>query len=181
MQERKPEPGAQGALGSPQAVPGAVTFTSGTGAGGAASSLEANKDIVRRYQSAFLAGRVAELDELIAPDYVDHVQYPGHKSDKEGLEEMAAGTKSAFSGERYEQQEFFAEGDRVIQRWRMRAKHTGPEAFLGVEPTGKEVTFTGIDIFRIADGKIVEHWSEMDLLGPLQQLGAQTIPGTGPT
>lgn len=180
MQERKAQPGTRG---SAQAVPGAVTFTSGKGTegkatDGAASQLEANKEIVRRYQRAFLAGQLDELEALIAPDYVDHMEYPGQNTGREGLLEMAAGTNSAFSGERYEEEEYFAEGDRVIERWRMRAKHTGPRAFLGVAPAGKEVTFTGIDIFRLADGKIVEHWSEMDLLGPLQQLGARTLPGT---
>jgi len=68
-----------------------------------------------------------------------------------------------------------AEGDKVVARLRISGTHQGE--FLGIAPTGKQVTFTGIDILRIAEGKVMEHWGNVDELGMLQQLGA--IPESG--
>jgi predicted ester cyclase len=70
-----------------------------------------------------------------------------------------------------------AEGDMVAIHDTYRAKHKGE--FQGVPPTGKEATFTGIDIYRIVDGKIVEQWVEVDMLGLMQQLGFLPTPGHG--
>jgi predicted ester cyclase len=61
-----------------------------------------------------------------------------------------------------------AEGDKVVAHDTYRLEHVGEIA--GIPPTGRELTATGIDIYRIADGKIVEQWYEMDLTGMLQQL-----------
>lgn len=73
------------------------------------------------------------------------------------------------------EQEVIAEGDKVVDRWTMRATHTGP--FMNMPPTGKQVTFTGMDIARVENGKIVEYWHQQDGLGLLQQLGV--IPSMG--
>ena len=70
---------------------------------------------------------------------------------------------------------FAAEGEKVVLRFTFRGTHQGE--FLGVAPTGKRVTMAGIDIFRIADGKIVELWGQEDVLGMMQQLGAIPEPG----
>jgi len=66
-----------------------------------------------------------------------------------------------------------AEGDKVVARWTSFGTHNGD--FMGISPTGKQVTTSGITIFRLQDGKIVEEWSESDMLGMLQQVGA--LPG----
>jgi predicted ester cyclase len=67
-------------------------------------------------------------------------------------------------------EDLIAEGDKVVERWTLTQTHTG-EPFMGASASGKRVQVTGISIYRIADGKIVEHWANMDLLGMLQQLG----------
>jgi steroid delta-isomerase-like uncharacterized protein len=68
-----------------------------------------------------------------------------------------------------------AEGDRVVARWSATGTQTGP--FMGMPPSGKVATNSGITIFRISGGRIVEEWSESDMLGLLQQVGALPSPG----
>jgi steroid delta-isomerase-like uncharacterized protein len=70
---------------------------------------------------------------------------------------------------------FAAEGDKVVLRFTFRGTHQGE--FMGIAPTGKQVIMPGIDIFRIADGKLVELWNQEDMLGMMQQLGAIPEPG----
>jgi predicted ester cyclase len=70
-----------------------------------------------------------------------------------------------------------AEGDKVASRVTLSATHQGE--FQGIPPTGKQVTQTGIDLLRIAGGKVVERWGEFDNLGLLQQLGVLPPPGPG--
>ena len=67
-------------------------------------------------------------------------------------------------------EDLFAEGDKVVERWSMSTTHTG-EPFLGAPASGRRAQVTGIRIYRIADGKIVEHWANMDFLDVLQQFG----------
>jgi predicted ester cyclase len=67
-----------------------------------------------------------------------------------------------------------AEGDRVVTRWTARATHTGP--FQGMPPTGRQVRMAATDVDRIANGKVVECWSQMDDLSLMQQLGV--VPTT---
>jgi predicted ester cyclase len=71
-----------------------------------------------------------------------------------------------------------AEGDKVMERWTQTMTHTGVSIFGAPAGTGKKVKTTGISLYRIANGKIVEHWAEMDSLGVLQQLGLMPSPGS---
>ena len=77
--------------------------------------------------------------------------------------------RAAFPDVHYTVEDQIAEGDKVVVRYRFRGTHLG--AFQGMPPTGKQVTYTGILIYRIVDGKIAEQWTEFDLLGFLRQLG----------
>ena len=70
--------------------------------------------------------------------------------------------------------DLFAEGDRVVFRVTIRGTHQG--AFMGAAPTGKQITATAVDIARLADGRIVEHWGQMDTLDLMQQLGLIPAP-----
>jgi predicted ester cyclase len=69
------------------------------------------------------------------------------------------------------------EGDKVLVRWRSTGTHEGE--LMGIPPTGRRVTMTGFDLFRIEGGKIAEMWQEADRLGLLQQLGVILPPGQG--
>ncbi len=83
----------------------------------------------------------------------------------------------AFPDSQLPVEDQIAEGDKVVTRWTCRATHTGE--FQGMPPTGKYTTMTGTTIFRIANGKLVEGWTNADMLGLLQQLGAIPAPEQG--
>jgi predicted ester cyclase len=84
------------------------------------------------------------------------------------------GFRAAFDGFRAEIRDQIADGDKVVTRKLFRGTHTG--SFQGIEATGAEVAIHVIDIVRVADGRIVEHWNVVDRLGLLIQLGALPVP-----
>ena len=88
----------------------------------------------------------------------------------ESLKRGAAGLRSAFTDVHDQVQDQFAEGEKVVTRFAGGGVHRG--VFMGVAPTGKTVTWTGISIDRFEAGKIVERWTEINVLGVLQQIGA---------
>lgn len=86
-------------------------------------------------------------------------------------------TLAVFPDLHVEANDLIAEGDRVVERWTQTMTHTGAPFFIGNLPaSGRRITTTGISIYRIADGKIVEHWANMDFFGVLQQVGAFPTP-----
>ena len=93
----------------------------------------------------------------------------------EGYKQFFAMTHSAFPDFHSTLEDMFAEGDKVVQRFTARGTHKGE--FMGIPPTGKQVTITGIAIHRITGGKIVEDWVNMDMLGMMVQLGVVPPPG----
>jgi len=125
-------------------------------------------------------GRLELADELYAPGYVDHaVRGPEPQTvlGPEGIKAAVRAFRAAFPDLAYTVEETMAERDLVMARFSARGTHTGA-AFLGVEPTGREVAYTGTDINRIVDGRIVESWVHYDALGLLEQLGlVPEIPG----
>ncbi len=137
-------------------------------------STEDNKALVRRFYGEGVHNP-AIFDELLASTYVLH--FPGSPpiSGIEQAKQLMVAYTSGFPDLRLTTEHMFAEGDKVAIRNTWRGTHQG--AFQGLPPTGKYVTFTGTDIFRVVDGKIVEQWADLDGLGLMQQLGA--IPTTG--
>jgi len=132
---------------------------------------EANKQLIRRFYQAIDGGDPAILDQFIARDYDDHSPpFPDLPPGSAGSREAFHRALAAFSDFRHEVIDQIAEGDRVVTRMTASGRHTGD--FLGIPATGKEVTMTGIAVHRIVDGKIAEHWSEVDGFGLFQQLGA---------
>src|SRR5438270_57200 len=79
---------------------------------------------------------------------------------REGLKQMAAAFQAAFTESHTTLDDLVAEGDKLACRWSVRARHTGE--FMGIPATGKEVTYSGTEIDRIAGGKFVERWSHQD-------------------
>src|SRR5437588_2641681 len=139
-------------------------------------STEANKASVRRfYDEVFNKKNRAAIDEFIAPNQVDHAAPPGTPGGLAGARQTVAMYLTAFPDLHFTVEDIIAEGDRVVARLTVRGTQKG--AFMGIPPTGKQVTSTAIDINRIADGKSVEHWLNMDMLGLLQQLGVIPAPG----
>jgi steroid delta-isomerase-like uncharacterized protein len=139
----------------------------------AEATIAANKRIARLVlEEMWGKGRVELADQLYAPDWVDHVgtgPEPSEVKGAEGIKEAVITFRAAFPDLAYTVHEVVAEGDLVVARFAARGTHRGP--FLGVAPTGREVTYAGLDMNRVRDGRIVESWVHYDALGLLQQLG----------
>src|SRR6266851_2369326 len=143
-----------------------------------AMSTEQNKQLVLHWREEIWNKRNLNIiDELHAPDYVGHYRgVPGPIRGREALKQVFAAYLAAFDIQ-VTPQFLIAEGDMVVVYDTNRVKHTG--AFQGLPPTGKEVSATSTDIYRIVDGKIVEQWFEADYTGMMQQLGVLPTPGHG--
>ena len=133
-------------------------------------SLEANKAIIRRLYEEMntrnLAARLALLDEVVAPDFVEHTeQLRGRDAFKQFHTEFTEG----FSDIHRTIEDIIAEGDKVWIRVTYAGTHTGE--FRGLAPTGKKAKWTTVQIYRIADGKFIERWAVSDSLELLNQLG----------
>ncbi len=144
---------------------------------------EENKALIQRYfeeiDAAAQDGRGASvLDEFVAADFVDYNPSPGFTPDLEGLKQAYNHFLAAQPDGYHIVEDMIAEGDKVMTRVSAYGTHTG-ELF-GIAPTGKQVSMTGIAVHRIANGKIVEHWSELDNLGLMQQLGVVPAPEAPP-
>jgi steroid delta-isomerase-like uncharacterized protein len=140
-------------------------------------STEKNKALVRRWwEEAFNARNLDVTDEVYAPSFV--YEAPGFElaPGPEGVKEALRMQFSALPDTRLTVDELFAEGDKVVTRFTTRGTHTGEGGFFGIPPTGKRVATSGITISRLADGKIVEAWTQADALGMLQQMGVIPAP-----
>ena len=139
-------------------------------------STEENKALTRRLiEEMFNKRNLGVIDEFASPNAVDHSAPPGTPPDPEGIKQMLGMFLNAFPDLNITIEDMIAEGDKVVGRITMSGTHRGE--FMGVVPTGKQITLGLIDITRFADGKIVERWSEGDMLGMMQQLGVVPPPG----
>jgi steroid delta-isomerase-like uncharacterized protein len=137
-------------------------------------STEDNKALARRAYEALNQRNLAIIDEVCAPDFVYH----SASATIRGLEAYKQFLSMYLSGGpdlHFTLEDQVAEGDKVVTRHTARGTHLGP--FMGIPPTGKHVTATGIAIMGVANGKIVEEWANADDLGLLQQLGVIPAPG----
>lgn len=118
---------------------------------------EANKALVRRVYAEWwnANGNAASVDEMVKPDFIGHLDN-GKIRTIDTLRHDIAVFQSALGNLREEVEDMIAEGDRVAVRYTLYATHTGD--FHGAKPTGKSIKVSGIEIFRIADGKIAEFW-----------------------
>lgn len=120
---------------------------------------------------------ISVFDEVTTPDFVEHEQLgPGLPPNREGAKQFFAVVLSAFPDLRVVVEDEITAGDKVVARSTWSGTHQGE--FQGIPATGRQVTVQVIDICRIENGKIIEHWGQMDALGLLQQLGA--IPAGAP-
>jgi steroid delta-isomerase-like uncharacterized protein len=139
-------------------------------------SAEENKAIFRRYvEEVSNEGNLDLVDEIFAR-YVSH-QPDGHTEERgpEDVKRFIGEFHQAFPDFHSTIEDQIAEGDKVATRWTIRGTHQGE--FRGIAPTGKQITVTGIGIFRFSEGKVVESWDNFDQLGMMQQLDAIPQPG----
>jgi predicted ester cyclase len=137
-------------------------------------SAEQNKVVTRRYfEELWTQNNLAVIDEIIAPDVVGTSAGQTFRG-ADTLRQRTKNLRAIYSDVRFAVEDQIAETEKVLVRWTFRGRHTGE--YMGAKPTGKEVVATGMNLFRLAGGRIEEIWVESDDLGELQQLGVVTLP-----
>ena len=138
-------------------------------------SAEENKAIVRRFWGVWEEGNIDLVDELLAPDYINHTPAsPDQPTGPEGVKGVVAMFRSAIPDLRVVVEDMIAEGDKVAVRCTLEGTQEG-ELF-GVPPTGQQLSIKSIAVERVSDGKIREHWRVTDSLDMMQQLGVIPTP-----
>jgi steroid delta-isomerase-like uncharacterized protein len=129
------------------------------------------KAVARRLlEEAFNSGNLDVVDELVSPEFVNHdAALPEPAVGIEASKASITGYREAFPDLRLTIEQQLAEGEYVATRWSARGTHQGD--LMGIAPTGKQATVTGITVDRIVDGRFVESWTNWDTLGLMQQLG----------
>jgi steroid delta-isomerase-like uncharacterized protein len=137
---------------------------------------EQNKTLTRRfYDEVFNKKNLKTIDELCAPGFVDHNPAPGQAPGVQGLKDFTQQFFQAFPDLKATIHEMVAEGDIVATRVTCQGTHKGP--FLGAAPTGRNVTFSALDMVRIKDGRATEVWHEGNDAVVLMELGVR-LPAT---
>jgi steroid delta-isomerase-like uncharacterized protein len=133
-------------------------------------SSEQNKTIVRRLLEEPWQGNLRVVDELVDGNYVGYdPSIPEPLRGPDGFKEFVSTYRAAYSDARITVDDQIAEGDRVATRWTGRGMHDGD--LMGVAPTGKHVTVSGLTLSRLANGKVIEAHTNWDTFGMMQQLG----------
>jgi len=136
---------------------------------------EAAKAIVRRNTKEVQgSGNINMFEELFADDFVDHTPQPGTTSDKAGVRKLYTYLRAAFPDFHAEIHWQLADGDRVTTYKTYYGTHEGP--FLGVAPTHRKIHFETVDVMRVQNGKITDHWGVGNLLSVMQQIGGWIPP-----
>jgi predicted ester cyclase len=133
-------------------------------------SADQNKEIVRRFVDEYQTrASEAAFAELLDPDVLDHSRPPGIAPGAGGVRQQFDGFRAAFPDFRAEILDQVAEADKVVTYKVFHGTHEGE--LWGIPPTGRQVEIAVIDIVRIRDGRIAEHWNVVDQLGLMRQLG----------
>lgn len=130
--------------------------------------MTAEHRLAERFAETLNAHDLDAFSTLLHPDYVNHNRYaePGGA----GSVAVFGGFLAAFENFRVEVDDILAAGDSVVGRYTYRGRHTG--TFLGVPASDAEIEMHTIDIWRVRDGLLAEHWDELNTLELLQQIGA---------
>lgn len=123
----------------------------------------------QRVNDAMETGNFALMDDVVARNAVDHNPTPGQVPGREGIKKAFGEFREAFPDMRMTVEDMVAEGDKVACRFVIRMTHRGQ--FQEIPPTGKQITVSGIDILKFANGALTDRWGEFDSLGFMQQLG----------
>jgi steroid delta-isomerase-like uncharacterized protein len=128
-----------------------------------------NELLARRFfDDVWSEGRYDVVDLLLGSDHRHHISGDTLVG-RQAVKDLAGSLRGAFPDLRFAIEDTMADGDRVLVRWTARGTHTGTLG--GVEGTGRQVEWTGMDLLRMADGRIVELWGNNDALGLWEQLG----------
>ena len=139
------------------------------------SAKKNKKVVIRHMEELWNEGQLEIEEEIFTPDYVYHDPSSPEIRGIEAHKQFVTMYRSAFPDLHFTLEDIVAKGDKVAARWTSTSTHKGE--LMGIPPTGKSTKLTGMNIFRLEEGKIVEEWSNWDTLGLLQQLGV--IPPLG--
>ncbi len=141
-------------------------------------SIEENEAIIRRWlEEGWTNGNLSVADELIDPDFIAHVAGgQAVPSGPDGVRQIVTAWRTGFPDGRMVIDDLIGVADKVVIRMTWRGTHQGD--FYGIAPTNRQVSVTSIGIDRVVNGKIVEGWGEVDMLGMYQQLGVIAAPGS---
>jgi len=140
-----------------------------------AKATDENKTIVRRFfELGPSSGDMNAANALLSPNFALHTPLPSAPG-IQGINDVVKTCRAAFEHLNVTVEDMVAEGNKVVARFTARGTHKGQ--FMGLPPTGKPITMTGIEIFRIENGKIAELWGEANMLGLMEQLGI--VPAFG--
>ena len=135
-------------------------------------SVQENKALLQRYvEEIWDKGNEGAIDDFLAPDYQRHRSPFSDPLTGDGQKQLLAGFRTAFPDATLTIENVMAEGDQIAFRSTLRATHRGE--FLGIAPTGRQITVSLLDIIRIEDGKFAEQWGGPDTFDLLRQLGAK--------
>jgi predicted ester cyclase len=135
----------------------------------ASESREANAELIRRLHAALLEERdPVVVDDFFAEGFVSHNNPPGFPAGRDGVKQFFATFRDAFPDVTVAIDELLVDGDRVAVATTFTGTHEGE--LMGIGPTGRRVSVTGIDVVRIAAGRIVEHRGLTDVVGLMRQL-----------
>lgn len=134
-----------------------------------------SKALVREFvEEAQGRGNTEAVYDYLAADFVDHSASSGFSPDREGVKQLFGALHAAFEDFRVVIHDQVAEGGKVVTRKTFYGVHQGE--FMGVPATGKPVEINVIDILYVDGGRITDHWTQVDLLGLMQQLGVVPTP-----
>ena len=137
-------------------------------------SVQANKALVQRLVDLWNTGDLAGFDDCLAADYANRDPHNPETTDRASYTRWAAALCAAFPDLRVTAEDLIGEDDRVAKAWSCTGTHRGE--YLGVAPTGRRLTWHGVTLYRLADGKVAECIWHADALGLLQQLGVTALP-----
>lgn len=141
-------------------------------------STETNKVLARRvFEEVLNQRRLELLDQLAVSDYIEHNPLPGQRTGIEGITDRYTMLFEAFDST-FAVDDVIAEGDKVVLRWTQAGRHIGP--IFGMPATDRTFRTTGIEIWRVENGKLAEHWDAVDIFGQLLQLGLFPQPAGSP-
>jgi steroid delta-isomerase-like uncharacterized protein len=134
------------------------------------------KELAQRWFSEVMSeGKAEVIDELCAPDFVDHDPLPGTTADLAGLKDFVAQIRAAFPDMQMTADDLIVEGDRLAVRSTLRGTHQGD--FMGIPGSGKKVEVSNYDFVRFENDQAAEHWGAIDSAALMEQIGM--VPAGG--
>jgi len=136
----------------------------------------ADSDAINRLTNeVFLGGDFSKFDDLVDDSYTDHDPMPGIADDKKGLRDTAQMVVATFDNRKMAMHELVETSDgRLVENWIMTGKHVG-EA-MGIPASNKDISVRGMELWKVANGKIVEHWGVVDIGDVLEKAGLVPAP-----